>query len=136
MNDSETMLNSGCLYLLTPPPMTKYIPLEEVKKYTIKIDELLKNISDLTDEKTFKPEAIWWLFSKEWGSVKWTINVNLWTIWRYLCRIEDIPTIDPIATIDEMIEENEEQSEYPDSQYNAWYRHWLQELKSRLSTNS
>ena len=40
-------------------------------------------------------------------------------------------TID-LSEIDEMIKENEEQSEYPDSHENIAYRFWLKELKNRL----
>ncbi len=48
-----------------------------------------------------------------------------------LMEIGSIQTID-LSEIDEMIKENEEQSEYPDSHENIAYRFWLKELKNRL----
>ena len=86
--------------------MTKYIPLEQLKTF-------LKS-------RRFNSET------KEW----WVLALSPTVI----DELDSLPTIDPIATIDEMIEYNKKSSDYMNDKL-AWpvREKLLEELKSRLS---
>lgn len=110
MNDSEAMLNSGCLYLLTLKLM-KLIPLEEVEKL---IKNKMKELHELRKEPWILPKDAYT------AMMVWVDEIRE--------ELSSIPTIDPIAIIDEMIEEKDTDNET----LRFLYREKLKELKSRL----